>query len=58
MIKDAGDLRRQDGGGNMDMQGADLPWRQGSEGGLELGLLAVVKDSHGGLLMINSFCPL
>lgn len=42
----------------MDMQGADLPRRQGSEGGLELGLLAVVKDSHGGLLMINSFCPL
>ena len=58
VIKDAGDLRRQDGGGNMDMQGADLPRRQGSEGGLELGLLAVVKDSHGGLLVVNSFFPL
>jgi len=58
VIKDADDLRRQDGGGNMDMQGADLPRRQGAEGGLELGLLAVVKDSHDGLLVVNSFYPL
>ena len=58
MIKDADDLRRQDGGGDVDMQGADLPRRQGSEGGFELGLLAVVKDSHGGLLVVNSFFPL
>ena len=36
----------------MDMQGADLPRRQGSAGGLELGLLAVLKESHGGLLVI------
>ena len=41
----------------MDMQGADLPRRQGAEGGLELGLLAVVKDSHDKLVLsiINHF---
>ena len=48
VIEDTGDLRRQDGGGDVNIQCAGLPRCQGAEGGFELRLLAVVENSHGG----------
>ena len=39
-------------GGNVDCNGTRLPRRQGSEGRFELGVLAVVENSHRWLLMV------
>ena len=43
------------GAGNMDMHGAHLPGGQGAEGGLILGKLAVVQNSHSSLLDVSHY---
>ena len=47
-----------DGGRNMDAEGACFAGGQCSEGGFELGLLAVEKNTHGVLLWVNDLTVL